>query len=77
MVLFYFIDKDQYYFCGYRSYTTRASYQATEMSKFRFHLTADAADADAVSVAAAVNERGLVLLLSSFRHTGCEASTSN
>ena len=38
----------------------------------------DAADApDAVSVAAAVNERGLVLLLSSFRHTGCEASTSN
>ena len=36
----------------------------------------DAADApDAVSVAAAVNERGLVLLLSSFRHTGCEGST--
>ena len=49
------------------------------MSKFRFHLTADAADAaDAVSVAAAVNERGgLVLLLSSIGLTECEASTSN
>ena len=41
------------------------------LSKFRFHLTADADASEAVSVAAEVNERAssLVRLLSSFRLT--------